>query len=193
MSSLPTDRDSAWVSDLFTRHAPAVLAYARRRLVSQEDAEDVVTEVFTTAWRRRDDLPDDALPWLYAAAAHAVAHTTRTRARRTRLGARLATVRPLHAADDPGQTVADTLDARAAVADALDEIGDPDAELLRLWAWEQLEPSEIATVLNCSPGAARTRLHRARGRLRTALIGRGITGPGVDPATHPATGSEDPR
>lgn len=193
MSSIQPDRDSAWVSDLFARHASAVLAYARRRLASQEDAEDVVTEVFTTAWRRRDDMPDDALPWLYATAAHAVAHTTRTRARRTRLNTRLATVSPLHAADDPGQLVADALDARAAVAVALDEIGDPDAELLRLWAWEQLEPSEIAVVLNCSPGAARTRLHRARGRLRQALVGRGITGTGVDTPTHPATGSEDPR
>ncbi|MDQ1246736.1 MAG: hypothetical protein QG597_1104 [Actinomycetota bacterium] len=193
MSSIPTGRDSEWVTDLFTRHASAVLAYARRRLESPEDAEDVVTEVFTTAWRRRTELPDDALPWLYATAAHAVAHTARSRARRTRLGTRLATVRPLHAADDPGQDVAAAMDARAAVGGALEALGDPDAEILRLWAWEQLEPAEIAAVLGCSPGAARTRLHRARARLRDTLVNRGVTGPGITATTHPATGSEDPR
>jgi RNA polymerase sigma-70 factor (ECF subfamily) len=194
VSSEPRVHDSDWVSGLFESHAPAVLAYARRRLESAEDAEDVVTEVFTTAWRRRSELPEEALPWLYATAAHCVAHTSRARARRSRLGTRLATVRPLHPVDaDPAQTVADALDARAAVADALDALGDPDAELLRLWAWEQLEPAEIAVVLGCSPGAARTRLHRARTRLREALVSRGLTGSGIDAPPHPATGSEDPR
>ena len=44
-----------------------------------------------------------------------------------------------------------------------------DAELLRLWAWEQLTPTEIATVLEITSNAASIRLHRARERLRVAL------------------------
>ena len=66
---------------------------------------------------------------------------------------------------------------------------------------------EIAAVLGCSPGTARTRMHRARARLREALTRRGVHGPGVDgPGTeppedgapppqsfHPALGSEESR
>ncbi len=75
------------------------------------------------------------------------------------------------------------VDATAAhdvVSAALDDLSESDAELLRLWAWEQLEPAEIAEVLGCSPGTARTRMHRARARLREALVQRGVSGPAVD-------------
>jgi RNA polymerase sigma-70 factor (ECF subfamily) len=194
------------VTELFGRHSGAVLAYARRRLDSAEDAEDVVVEVFATAWRRRADVPDDALPWLYATAAHVIAHVLRSDARRTRLGAKLATVRPIRT--DPGQVdpadaVVDAAAARGVVAAALDDLSESDAELLRLWAWEQLEPTEIAAVLGCSPGTARTRMHRAKARLRAALAARGVQppaapprqpaeGPGMSPS-HAPTGSEDPR
>ncbi len=89
--------EDEWLTDLFGRHSRAVLAYARRRLDSAEDAEDVVVEVFATAWRRREVVPDEALPWLYATAGNVIAHVIRSDSRRTRLGAKLATVRPLHA------------------------------------------------------------------------------------------------
>ena len=221
MSSQPRLHDDEWITELFGRHSKAVLAYARRRLDSADDAEDVVVEVFATAWRRAADVPEEALPWLYATAANVIAHVIRSDARRTRLGTRLAAVHPIRdeANDDPADAIVDATDARAAVAAALDDLSESDAELIRLWAWEQLEPTEIAAVLGCSPGTARTRMHRARARLRAALVQRGVRGPGVDgPGTEPAlpevadadetadslgdhptlpsslaTGSEDPR
>jgi RNA polymerase sigma-70 factor (ECF subfamily) len=52
---------------LYETHAGAVLAYARRRCGTDE-AEDVLAETFLIAWRRQDDVPPDALPWLYAVA-----------------------------------------------------------------------------------------------------------------------------
>lgn len=189
-----------WITDLFGRHSGAVLAYARRRLTSAEDAEDVVVEVFATAWRRRDDVPDPALPWLYATAANVIAHVIRSDSRRTRLGARLATVRPLHPeGQDHAEAVASATDARTAVAAAMDDLAEADAELLRLWAWEGLEPAEIAVVLGCAPGTARTRMHRARARLRAALDARGFHDPETAPpgsadASSPLqNGSEDQR
>ncbi len=206
----PDPRPELWLTDTFGQHSRAVLAYARRRVDSAEDAEDVVVEVFATAWRRRYDVPDEALPWLYGAAANVIAHVIRSDARRTRLGARLATVTPLRT-PDPADAVADSLDARGLVGAALDDLAESDAELLRLWAWEGLEASQIAAVLGCSPGTARTRMHRARARLRAALVARGAGGPGIDgpgtaaappdeaaPSADPAplptpTGSEDPR
>lgn len=181
MTEHPPD---AWLTELFHAHSPAVLTYARRRLESPEDAEDVVVEVFATAWRRRDVVPHPALPWLYATAANVIAHVIRSEGRRTRLDARLASVSRLHdpghvLGDDPGATAADLLSDRATISAAMDDLSDSDAELLRLWAWEQLEPMEIAEVLGCSPGTARTRIHRARTRLRGALVRRGFTGPAV--------------
>lgn len=181
----------AWITDLFGRHSAAVLAYARRRVDSAEDAEDVVVEVFATAWRRRADLPEEALPWLYATAANVIAHVIRSETRRTRLGARLATVRPLREEPDDPADVVVAASSAGTVAAALDDLSESDAELLRLWAWEGLEPSEIAAVLGCSPGTARTRMHRARARLREALARRGVTGPGIDgPGTEPVTAED---
>ena len=85
----------------------------------------------------------------------------------------------------------DETTAHDVVSAALDDLSESDAELLRLWAWEQLDPAEIAEVLGCSPGTARTRMHRARARLREALVQRGVSGPGVDgPGTQPATGRD---
>ena len=189
MNSDQPEHGDVWLTDLFGRHSGAVLGYARRRLDSAEDAEDVVVEVFATAWRRRADVPDEALPWLYATAANVIAHVIRSESRRTRLGARLASVRPLReASDDPAEAVAAE---HGTVAAALDDLSESDAELLRLWAWEGLEPTEIAAVLGCSPGTARTRMHRARARLREALTRRGVTGPGVDgPGTEPVAADE---
>lgn len=185
-------QEDEWLTDLFSQHSRAVLAYARRRLNSADDAEDVVVEVFATAWRRRDSVPPEALPWLYATAGNVIAHVIRSASRRTRLGAKLASVQPLHeAAPDPADHVAATNDAHVVVGAALDDLSESDAELLRLWAWEQLEPAEIAQVLGCSPGTARTRLHRARARLRAALTDRGITTTLPDPTPGTAVASEE--
>lgn len=182
-----------WLTDLFGRYSGAVLAYARRRLDSAEDAEDVVVEVFATAWRRRDVVPEEALPWLYATAGNVIAHVIRTEARRTRLGSKLATVQPLRTTEiDPAQQVVDSVSAMDVVGAALNDLSESDAELLRLWAWEQLGPAEIAEVLDCSPGTARTRMHRARTRLREALVARGMRGPGIDDPSEPTDSLASP-
>jgi RNA polymerase sigma-70 factor (ECF subfamily) len=62
---------------LFSAHAGAVRAYARRR-VDPVAADDAVSEVFVIAWRRLDDVPDDALPWLLGLASEP--HTAEWRA-----------------------------------------------------------------------------------------------------------------
>lgn len=166
---MATDRVQ-WLTQLYERHAAAVHAYARRRLPAGEDADDVVVEVFATAWRRREHLPaDHELPWLYATAGNVVAHALRGDARRRRLGARLAVVRS-EPQEDLAQRVTEAAAAAREVGAAMARLSEEDAEVLRLWAWEQLEPAEIAVVLGCTPGAARTRLHRARTRLRQVLL-----------------------
>lgn len=155
--------DDAWFEGLYRRHAPAVMAYARRRLTDAQDSEDVVVEVFGIAWRRRRDLPDDPLPWLYATAGNVIAHMTRSHTRRGRLGAKLAS-QP-DAAYEPQSAIDDAEPLRLAMS----RLPESDQEVLRLWAWEDLDGPRLAQALGCSPGTARTRLHRARTRLRTTL------------------------
>ena len=53
--------------------------------------------------------------------------------------------------------------------DALAGLRPDDAELLRLWAWEQLTPAEIAVVLDITANAASVRLHRAKQKLADRL------------------------
>jgi RNA polymerase sigma-70 factor (ECF subfamily) len=161
------DRDDLWFEALFTRFHRQVRAYASRR--APDDADDIVADVFAVAWRKRDGVPDNALPWLYAVAAREMLHTFRARERRDRLSARLqATTLLVH--PDPTEQIAARLDAQAPVTRALGLLSQRDAEVLRLWAWEHLEPAEIATVLDITPIASRVRLHRARHRLESILL-----------------------
>ena len=162
-----SERDGQWFEALFTRFHGPVRAYASRR--APEDADDIVADVFAVAWRKRDGVPDNALPWLYAVAAREMLHTFRAHDRRDRLSARLQTTTPL-VHPDPAEQIAGRLDAQVPVTRALALLSEPDAEVLRLWAWEHLEPAEIATALGISSVASRVRLHRARRRLESILL-----------------------
>jgi len=55
---------------LYTAHRDDIWRYLRRRAASEP--EDLTTEVFLVAWRRRGELPDAPLPWLYGVVAESV-------------------------------------------------------------------------------------------------------------------------
>jgi RNA polymerase sigma-70 factor, ECF subfamily len=145
---------------LFSANVAAVRAYARRR-VDPVAADDAVSEVFVIAWRRLDDVPEDALPWLLGCARRVLAHQRRRVGRDAALVERLA----MSARVAPTITVSDD----AVLGRALAQLRDRDRELLLLIAWEGLEPAQAAEVLGCSRSAVDTRLHRARKRLAEAL------------------------
>ncbi len=166
-------RDEAWLEALFRAHHRAVLAYAVRRLPGDPaDADDVVAEVFAAAWRHRERVPDEALPWLYRTAAHHVQHRRRSTARRRRLAERLGGLGgegSSAAVADATDAVDERLDAAARVARVLEALPPRDAEILRLSVWEDLDVASIAYVLSISPTAVRVRLHRARRRAERLL------------------------
>jgi RNA polymerase sigma factor (sigma-70 family) len=56
------------------------------------------------------------------------------------------------------------------VREALDALAPEDRELVTLIAWEGLTPAQAAAVVGLSAGTARVRLHRARTKLRAALL-----------------------
>lgn len=151
---------------LYAEHGRALLAYAVRRVSDAQDGADVVAETFLVAWRRLDEVPpaEEARLWLYGVARHVLANQHRSERRRERLGERLRRELPV-ALDTLSPPAGDTDRVRV----ALDQLGAEDREILRLAGWEELTPREIATVLGIGQVAARSRLHRARRRLREAL------------------------
>jgi RNA polymerase sigma factor (sigma-70 family) len=157
------DTGRARFEAIFRLHYGAVVRYAVRR-VGPDAADEIVNETFLVAWRRLDDIPDNPLPWLYATARRVAANEIRRRDRQLRLGARVASESKTETGD-LAEVVTESLRVRA----ALDALGDRDREVLRLSAWEQLEPSDAARVLGCSGAAYKVRLHRARRRLAALL------------------------
>lgn len=141
--------------------------YLRRRAQAW-DADDALSEVMLTVWRRLEDAPEDnALPWCYGIARKTLANQRRGRSRHLRLVARIEAEPGPGSATDPVDVGYDP-DLEA----ALRSLSEEDREVLRLWAWEQLEPREIAPALDISVNAATLRLSRARKRLAAALTGQ---------------------
>jgi RNA polymerase sigma-70 factor (ECF subfamily) len=157
-----------------------VLAYALRRTANLADAQDVVAETFTVAWRRIEDAPqDEALkPWLYAIAYHTIANQHRSRRRLEALREQLKEQpSPLL---ETHNVVVQSDDLRT-VLSALASLSEGDQEILRLAAWEDLSHAEIGAVLDCSENAAAIRLHRARRRLAEEVSRRGdVNEPGTE-------------
>ena len=144
---------------LFVAHAAAVRAYSARRVPSG-DADDVTSDVFVIAWRRLDDVPDDALPWLLACARRIVANRVRGTRRQVALRHRLGLERAVPSAVPlPDSSLAEGL---AALSPA-------DREALMLVVWDGLDHVQAAVVVGCSPRAFSMRVHRARRRLAAAM------------------------
>lgn len=133
----------------------------RRYLARRTDAataDDVLAEVLLTAWRRLEQVPEDPIPWAIGVARNHLRNAQRGVRRQERAAARLADEQ--RTAHPPDHT---------ALHDALASLRPRDAELLRLWAWEGLEPARLAAVLGITPNAAAIRLHRAKRRLAATL------------------------
>ncbi len=148
---------------LFTDSYSALRRYAHHRGLSPADSEDLVAEVFTIAWRRIDDVPADAVPWLFAVARNVLRNTRRAERRRARMLARLP---PPEIQLPPEPDRRREIDL---VRGALDSLDARDRELLVLIAWDGLMPQQAASALGWTPGATRVRLHRARNRLAAVL------------------------
>lgn len=142
---------------LYDRYAASVLGYCMRR-ATPELAEDALAETFSIAWRRRDLIPSEPLPWLYGVARKVIANQRRSARRQAAIARRLVEEAPTPSAHE-------TPESSRRVLAALSRLGETDRELLLLVAWEGLKPAEAARVLGIAPARCRLRLHRARRRL----------------------------
>ena len=155
------DAATRWFADTVASTYADLYRYAVRR-VGTDAAADVVSDVFLTAWRRRNEIPRDAARlWLFGVGRYTIANHVRTVQRRERLHLRLAA----HATEQTSEPADDGSAVRAALA----ALSESEQEALRLTEWEQLSVTEAAQVAGCSAGAFRVRLHRARKHLAAQL------------------------
>lgn len=148
---------------LYRATLPSVRSYARRR-AAPDIAEDVVASTFLTAWRRYDEAVAGGLPWLYRTARFTLANHQRTERRQFRVAQRVQDASEFAVPDATAG-----VDDRSLVLEAIQRLNDDDREILQLVYWEHLTVKAVAVVLDCRPGTAAVRLHRARSRLRGAL------------------------
>ncbi|HEX4721246.1 MAG TPA: RNA polymerase sigma factor [Pseudonocardiaceae bacterium] len=156
---------------IFDRHAPYIHRYLARRL-GREIAEDLLAETFLVAFRRRRSYDlgrGDARPWLYGIATNLVSQHRRDEVRRLRLRrVDLATeVSPGHADRIAARVTAQSM--RGPLTAALAGLSPDDRDVLLLIAWEQLTYEEVAAALGIPVGTVRSRLNRARRKVRTVL------------------------
>ena len=143
----------------FERFAAPVLAYARRRVKSEADAEEITAETFAIAWRKQVSVPaDSVLPWLYGVARRLIANHYRQASRRTRLIEKLMS--------QPAPVTSQDKGLNLDLLYILQQMRPADRELLELVAWEELSHEQIGAMLGTSANAIAIRLHRARARFR---------------------------
>jgi RNA polymerase sigma-70 factor (ECF subfamily) len=161
--------DPAAFGVLFDRYATTLYRYFVRR-VGPNDADGLMGEVFRIAFERRasfDTGRPEARPWLYGIATNLVARHRRTEARRLRATARLEARR--EPPEDTSQRATEAVAASRVLPEVITAIKDlPEGErdVLLLHVWEDLSYDEVATALDIPIGTVRSRLNRARGRLR---------------------------
>lgn len=164
---------------VYDRHAGALFRFLVRR-VGRDTADPLLGDVFRIAFERRasfDTAYAGARPWLYGIATNVLAKHRRTEARRLRATAELAATRvPMATRADAADDIAAAVDAATiwpSVVDAVAALPDGERDALLLYAWEDLSYDEIAAALEIPVGTVRSRLNRARGRLRELDSTRG--------------------
>jgi RNA polymerase sigma factor (sigma-70 family) len=162
---------------LYDRYAPDIHRYATRRL-GDSAADDITADTFLVAFRirsRYDLTRPNARPWLYGIAGNLIGKQRRTEVRALRALAR--TGQDPVAASWGEYWVEDTdsrIAAQGPLAGALAALTAGDRHVLLLVAWAELTYQEVAEALDIPVGTVRSRLNRARRKVRTAL--------GADPA-----------
>jgi RNA polymerase sigma factor (sigma-70 family) len=154
---------------VFERHFDVIYAYLSRRVGGQA-AADLASDTFAEAFAAReryDETRADARPWLFGIATNLLRHHFRTERLRppTISGVEAATP----SEEDAANARLDAHRSRPALMRALADIDEGQRDVLLLYAWAELDYGQIAEALSLPVGTVRSRLSRARARLRELL------------------------
>ncbi len=149
---------------LYSAYSGEVLKYALRQDVDRADAEDIVVETFLVCWRRLDEVPPAALPWLLGVARRVVANQRRGAKRRLALHKRI-----VQALRNPLPPPAANPAGRPDLESALASLSDRDREVISLVIWHGLTHEAAAQVIGCSRSTLTKRYVRACRKIRSQL------------------------
>jgi RNA polymerase sigma-70 factor (ECF subfamily) len=149
-------------NDLFRSYLSETSRFIARR-TKAEDVEDLAADLFALAWQKRDSIPKGLeLPWLYKSARYLISNHNRKQQGRTSI---LATLQePQSAPSAESIALADI-----ELADAWKALSTKEKEILSLWAFEGLEPKQLAVALEKSENACAIALSRAKSKLTQLL------------------------
>ena len=154
-------------------HTPRMYRVALRIVADSADAEDAVQDAWISAWRALRGYRGDAAPatWLYRVVSNAA--LAQLRRRHATVPIDEGAEERLWNVDDPDVPERATLRAEevAAVHRAVAGLEPSQRVPLVLREFEGLSYEEVATVLEISVPAVRSRVHRARQTLLTKLEG----------------------
>ena len=169
--------DTAAFGDLFERHAKPIYNYCFRRTADWGLAEDLTSTTFLIAWRSVGREPlraESALPLLYGIATNALRNGRRSTRRGREAVARLPLSRAAEPdfADEAVQRV-DDVAAMRGLLDLFSRLPRREQDVFALVEWSGLSYEEAATALGVPIGTVRSRLARARERLRELAAASG--------------------
>lgn len=186
MGNVESDEDGLWFRSLkgegdafgvlFDRHRDRVFRHAYRLSGDRHDAEDIMATAFLELWRRREKVrvvDGSVLPWLLVTTTNVARNSGRAALRYRRLLNSLQRSEQVPATGGEDSHRQYAMDKNAALA--LRTLGATDLHLVTLVIFEDYSLAAAAAVLNISPSAAKSRMHRARQRMKAAL--NGATGP----------------
>lgn len=184
MGNVEKDDDGLWSRSLrgdggafgalYDRHRDRVFRHAYRLSGNHHDAEDITAAAFLELWRRRAKVrivDGSIVPWLLVTTTNMARNSGRAALRYRRLLDSLPRRQESSSGSDSDyfSSPQDALDQD--LAGALATLNAEDLHLVSLVVFEDYSLAAAAAVLNLTPGAAKTRMHRARQRMKAAMAG----------------------
>ena len=166
--------------ELVRTYGGRLLAVARRFLPVEEDARDAVQDAFLSAFRSIDRFEGNAQlsTWLHRIVVNAALMKLRTRRRKPEQSIEDFLpdylddghfARPASPWRVDGLDPTEQKELRELVMNSIQSMPEGHRNVLLLRDIEDLDTEETAELLGISPGAVKTRLHRARQALRELL------------------------
>jgi RNA polymerase sigma-70 factor, ECF subfamily len=172
--------DAEAFGSLYARYANAVYSYCFRRSADWAVADELTSVVFLEAWRRRQDVElhsGSLLPWLLGVATNASRNQRRSMRRFRAALERLPSLEPARDFADDLTERLEVQEQMRAVLNEIRRLPSIEQDVLSLCIWEGLTSAEASSALGIPEGTVRTRLMRARARLRQAVDRSGDRSP----------------
>lgn len=164
--------DKGAFADLFERHVQAVWNHAYRLTGSWASAEDLTSNTFLIAWRKKAEVTlvrGSALPWLYTVAGNLARTERRSASRRLRLLRRIPEPPDVRDHADSVAAQVDGEERLRQVIEAVRELPPAQRQVVELCLLGNLPIADAAALLEVAEVTVRAHLSRARAQLRALM------------------------